>query len=1207
MTSQCPSTRGTKAPPTARELARVNGRGPKAWRSVEEFSDDPGFREFVEREFPSGASVLLDEQSTRRGFLKLMGASLALAGAATIPGCRRPDHRILPYSQTAPEDIIPGKPLYYATAMPLPGGGAEGLLVETHEGRPTKVEGNPLHPVSQGRTSVFAQASVLGLYDPDRIMVPVRRAGDAEYQPGWDAFVQWTQTNEGFGRFDSVRGRGLAIVVDKKSSPSRDALRDRIRQRWPEARWIAYEPIENVSAVEGSRIAFGQPMRERLTLSKAKRIVAIERDFTYDESDALVNAREFALTRDPGEPGHSAMGRLYVAESSPTPTGGVADHRQRIAPSAAPALAARLAQRVMERLGADSPTLRALAAFPPAPGAAFDEAWVEAAAEDLASHRGEAVLLVGRTLPAAIHAAAAAVNEALGATGPIVTWWPMSDEEASDGSAALAELAGAIDRREVELLVTIGADPVYTAPADLDFAARYRRVPTTICLSVESNDTAAASTMVWPGAHYLESWGDVRALDGTLSIVQPMIAPLYAGHSELEMLAVILGDDFAEERAITQAALAAEQAGLLVTGEPAPGGEAPAQTEAAGAGGAAGYDIVRATWRATLGQSAGQFEKTWRRTLHDGLLLGSTGRGQPAQVRAGAVAEALRSAPASTRAPDGESLDVIFATSRLYDGRYANCGWLQELPEIGSMTAWDNPAFISPATAEQLGLIPNFTDNPKDIYLNKFPKAHVATLEFGGRSLDIPVWILPGMADGAVLLRLGYGREHCGLVGSGVGVNTYRLRASGAMWQAGGATLRKTGRREMVASTQNHWSLEGRDTLIRQVDLPAWEHHGATVVDAHDFYGYGDGSDHQTLNFAERLGELSHTPPNRSIYINPLNQSRSDAAPGSPFATGQQWGKAIDLAKCIGCGVCTVACQSENNIAIVGKEETARGREMAWIRVDRYFVGDDLDNPEEVMFQPVACQQCENAPCETVCPVNATVHGPEGINYMVYNRCIGTRYCANNCPYKVRRFNFFDYGTTKFNGGLHRTVRKATGGAFDGMLPDNQHKIPPRLLSKLDEISKMQKNPDVTVRSRGVMEKCTYCIQRINNARYEASLRDLKHVPDGFFQVACQQACPTGAIVFGDINDKESAVSKMHASGRAFALLGFLNTRPRTEYLIRVKNPNPALRQPVEDPFHHGGDHGGGDTHGEQGHAMFDPKRAGEDAGYALSLKVIGA
>jgi MoCo/4Fe-4S cofactor protein with predicted Tat translocation signal len=888
MTSQCPSTKGKKTPEKAggmqsrpTELARLNGRGPKVWRSVDEFAGEPGFREFVEREFPKGASELLAEESTRRTFLKVMGASLALAGAATIPGCRRPDHRILPYSKEAPEDIIPGKALYYATAMPLPGGGAQGLLVETHEGRPTKIEGNPLHPINQGRSDIFSQASILQLYDPDRVMVPVRRAGGQEFQPGWEAFVAWAKGREGFGRFDAVRGRGLAIVVDKKTSPSRDALRDRILERWPEARWVAYEPVENAAAVEGSRLAFGRPMRERLTLSKAKRILSIERDFVYDDPDALVNAREFAATRDPGEAGHAAMGRLYVAESAPSPTGAMADHHLRVAPSVATALAARVMRRVMERLGVDSPVVRALASLPAPEGASLDEKWIEAVAQDLADHRGEAVMLVGRTMPAAIHAAAAVVNEALGAVGPVVTYWAMSDEEASDSAQALADLARAIDDRQVELLVTIDVDPVYNAPADLDFGARYRRVPMTICLTVGDTDTAGASTMVWPGAHYLESWGDVRALDGTVSVIQPMIAPLYDGHSELELLAVILGDDFAEERQRSEVALAAERAGLLAEEAAAPAGEAEGDGQHTSSG-AAGYDIVRAVWRASLGGggSGGDraFEKSWRRALHDGLQMGSGGgQGERPQVQGSAVAEAVRRAPVAQRAPSDGSLDVVFATSRLYDGRFANCAWLQELPEIGSMTAWENPAFISPGTAQRLGLVPTSKDDPSNIYTEKFPKAHMASLQFGGRSVEMPVWILPGMADDTVMLRLGYGRGRCGHVGSGVGTNVYQVRSAQAMWQAGGALLERTGGRRMVASTQNHWSLEGRDSIVRQVDLPAWDHHGGETEHAHSLYGEAPdvASD---LNFAERLGELSHTPPNRSIYINPFNETHGDPA-----------------------------------------------------------------------------------------------------------------------------------------------------------------------------------------------------------------------------------------------------------------------------------------------------------------------------------------
>jgi molybdopterin-containing oxidoreductase family iron-sulfur binding subunit len=496
----------------------------------------------------------------------------------------------------------------------------------------------------------------------------------------------------------------------------------------------------------------------------------------------------------------------------------------------------------------------------------------------------------------------------------------------------------------------------------------------------------------------------------------------------------------------------------------------------------------------------------------------------------------------------------------------------------------------------------------------KYPLAQMATLTVGGRTMEVPVWILPGMADNTVLFPMGYGRRVCGAVGGSeadpVGFDANKVRDSKAGHVVRSVRLAASRGTYMIASTQNHWSMESRTAIVRNVDLPAWQKFGDVPPPTKPDEIYAQTT--KELSFAEKLGEMSHTPPNIGIYANPYNDSQVDPRPGAVYSKGPQWGMTIDLSSCTGCGACTIACQSENNIPVVGKKETAKGREMTWIRVDRYFTGDDINNPESMYHQPVACVHCENAPCETVCPVNATVHGTEGTNDMAYNRCIGTRYCANNCPYKVRRFNFFDYAVTKFNGSYYGKDLMPMGG------PKNANLIPPRLREKLDEISRMKMNPDVTVRSRGVMEKCSYCIQRVNAARVETKLQDLVNIPDGFFQVACQQACPSNSIVFGDILDETSRVAKTRANQRSYMLLGYLNTRPRTSHMIRVTNPNPALRKPIDDPFHHGGhgkdDHseGGHDSHDhtdthEGGHAFFDTRKRRTDEGYALSLRVLGA
>jgi MoCo/4Fe-4S cofactor protein with predicted Tat translocation signal len=1209
---QCPSTLGksdphehAKNPVHALQAAANRTRaaggttGRAYWRSLDELADTAEFRDFVEREFPAGASELLGG-TTRRSFLQLMGASIALAGAATLPGCRRPDHKFLAYSKDVPEEIIPGKPLFYATSMPLPVAGAEGLLIETHEGRPTKVEGNPLHPINQGKSTIWSQASVLGIYDPDRLKFPIYRPSpEGPKEATWDDFKIWAEQN--LTKFDQTQGDGLAIIAEKKSSPSRDAGRDAVLKRWPKATWIAYNAVESPAAAEGSKAAFGAPMRELLSLDKAKIIVSLDRDFLGNaEPNVLVHSRQFAATRRVLKTS-DAMSRLYAIEPGFSLTGAAADHRLRLAPSQVPAFAVALAKEILPKIQAPgSQSVRAAVDAMPAP-TGLDTKFLAAVAGDLldSANHGASLVLAGDSQPPWVHALAHALNAALGNVGQTVRYAPMGEEEASSSAVALVDLAKKMSAGAINTVICLSVNPLYDAPADADFQAAFKKVTARITFSVDDTETADASTWQLNAAHNLESWGDTQAWDGTIAPIQPMIAPLYEpALSEVEFLA-------------------------LLGGEKAP----------------VGYEIVRANWKRLLG--AASFEKVWKRALHDGVAAGSGKPGESAQVNFGGVATALAAAKLDP-APSQQSLDVVFETGHMYDGRFANCGWLQELPQSGTRIVWDNPALISPATAKAMGLLP-------DPYTVKYPAGKVVTITLGGRSMSIPVWILPGIADNTVILQLGYGRKVCGLVGTGVGFNTYAVRDAANRRTARGARLEpsKTGETYPISSTQNHWTLEGRSALLREVDLVAWQKHGESFDDSPDLI-YGKP---KHLNFAERLGNLAHAPPNISVYSNPFNRSPAEPDPKNiqtepgdalrrtmppAYTQGQQWGMSIDLSTCTGCGACTIACQAENNIPIVGKKEVAKGREMAWIRVDRYFVGGegkgsglegglgdrDIDAmvPDGMVHQPVACVHCENAPCETVCPVNATVHGPEGINYMTYNRCIGTRYCANNCPYKVRRFNFFDYGTAKFNGDYlgRETVEKiapdrggVTGSGHHNKI--NVNLIPPRLRQKLDEIARMQKNPDVTVRARGVMEKCSYCIQRINYARVESKLQDLQGIPDGFFQTACQQACPTDAIVFGDILDKTTRASKMREHARSYMLLGYLNTRPRTTHMVRVGNPNPMLRKPIEDPFgEHGGGEGGheaaphGTGHAAEGHAqLFDSKRSRDTSGRTLSLRVL--
>ncbi len=1206
----------------------VNGQ--RVWRSMDEAADSSEFRDFLEREFPAGASELSraeDEDASntggesRRTFLKLMGASAALAGAATIPGCRRPDHKILTYSREVPEEIIPGKPLFYATSWARPDGGAEGLLVETHEGRPTKIEGNPLHPTNRGRVSTWALASILSLYDPDRLKFPMYdNPARGRVEATWDDFRAWSKDH--FAQHDAGDhgdgGAGLAFIADTHDSPTREAMRARVKAKWPKATWVYWNALADRAAAEGTALAFGSARHEILDLSKAntKVVVTLDRDFLSREAHEVSNQRMFAAARRAPKPVKDAahrdpndqMVRLYAVESTFSLTGSMADHRLRLSPSNVAAFAVGLAKYILPKLGDPQAQALASALGSADVGGTIDQRFLEACARDLldAANRGKSLIVAGPSQPAIVHALAAAMNSALGNIGKSVRYAPMADAFATDGVASLKSLTDAMNAGAIKTVVCLETNPVYDAPGDLGFADAFKKVPARITLSVEASETAAASTWSLNGAHYLEAWGDTRTMAGTIAPVQPMIAPLYApAMSQIELLAALLDNDPA------------------------------ARVD--------GYDLVRATWREVFGATG--FERTWRRALHDGVVASTTNQVEPGAANMGAVAAALADGVAKIKASHAK-LQGVLAVGQVYDGRFANNPWLQELPDTGTRVVWDNPALMSPATATALGLEPEYfnTKTPSDVYTRQtYPAGKMAKFTVAGVTVDVPVWVMPGMADDTVIFTAGYGRTVSGMVGDGVGFNVFPLRQSrhaGAM--LGEVTAAAGAGSHDIASTQNHWTMEGRTSIVRAVDVEAWHRFGAETIE-HEDRAYNTKT---TLGFAERLGELSHTPPNVSIYTNPLNRSKTDASketdPSSPdyrgepskaaYAISPQWGMTIDQNACTGCGACTIACQAENNIAVVGKKEVMKGREMAWIRVDRYFTGDDFNNPSQMLHQPVACVQCENAPCEVVCPVNATVHGPEGHNFMTYNRCIGTRYCANNCPYKVRRFNFFDYGVTKFNGDYYgKDIVESVAPDRHGITGSGTHNlvnpnlIPPRLREKVDQISRMQKNPDVTVRSRGVMEKCTYCIQRTNAAKIECKLHDLYGkngvaVPDGFVQTACQQACPSEAIVFGDILDPTSSVHATRADARSYGLLGYLNTRPRTSHMLKLFNPNPELceaerKHAWENPFHHGGGHDegheGGGEHAPAGgeHAIapfrYDASKRRMDKGYVGSLGVL--
>jgi molybdopterin-containing oxidoreductase family iron-sulfur binding subunit len=1014
-------------------------------------ADTPDFRDWVERRFPRSMRELLDGGVDRRRFLHLMAASLGLAG---LHGCRRPESHVLPYTKP-PEEVVPGLPNYYATAMPR-AGSASPILVESHEGRPTKVEGNPKHPDSGGATDAWAQASVLDLYDPDRFS-PVLRGGAPSTWQAYDAFAR-----DHFAALRGRKGQGLHVLSEDVASPSLDLLREHLRAVMPEARWHTYEAISPANARMGAVLAFGSPVVPRFRFDRAEVVLALDGDFLGLEEEGGRHLLGFAEARRFGAPTDS-MNRLYTVESRFSLTGGMADHRLRIPASLVRDYTVALARAVLAGSSADQALERALQGTALGRDVSWNRElafrddrhrgdsnratvsgpWIEEVAADLKAHAGRSVIVAGRRQPPLVHALVHAMNASLGNLGKTVE---LRGESSGTGAETLEELADAVGKGRVETLVILGGNPAYDAPADLEFAALMKRVGTTIRLGLHADETSGEATWHLPAAHYLESWGDARASDGTVLPIQPLIEPLSGGRTALEVVARL----------------------------------AAFETTAP-------YEIVRHAFRKASGVAEADFEAAWRKFLHDGLLPGSAHPVVKPVLQWESIATAVAAARPAPGPLSADHLELVLdRDAKVDDGRFANNGWLQELPEPVSKLTWDNAAIFSPATARALGVA----------------TGDLVRLDLAGRTLEIAAQILPGQADFSVAVPLGYGRPRAGRVGRGVGFNAYVLRTTAALDIAVGLKVTRTGRTHPLACTQDHFTMEGRD-LVREQSL---------------------------ADLRERPGPVSPEPEPGEILTRPVLDG------------DHQWGMAIDLNTCIGCNACVVACQSENNIPIVGKDQVARGREMHWIRLDRYFSGDEHD--PGLIHQPVACVHCENAPCEVVCPVNATVHSDEGLNVQVYSRCIGTRYCLNNCPYKVRRFNYYDYNER----------------------PLDQLRLGPLAEKGMAEPLKLQKNPDVTVRIRGVMEKCTYCVQRIERgkigARVAAGASGHTAVPDGTIVPACAQACPARAIVFGDLSDPESRVSRLKAQPRHYSLLGELNTVPRTTYLARVRNPNPKMADP---------------------------------------------
>ena len=997
------------------ELAEVRDKlshansGPQYWRCLEELAQTDAFVEMLHREFPRQASIW-PESGSRRDFLKLMSASMALAGLSAC--VKQPLQPIVPYVRQ-PNEVTLGIPLFFASAMPF-GVYAAPVLVESHEGRPTKIEGNPEHPASLGGSCVFSQASILDMYDPDR-------AQTITYLGELSTWGNFTDALKGaLNSQHTIQGAGLRILSGPTSSPTMATLMDQVQSTYPRSKWIQWEPVNRDNVHAGAKLAFGDYAETRYDLSKADVILTLDADFLSScYPGFLYYARQFASRRVPEQGGK--MSRFYSIQSTPTCTSGKADDRLPVRASEIEGIARAIAAQ----LGAGGS------------GAANlnpeQQKFVAAVVKDLQAHKGAAVVIPGDNQPPAVHALTHAINRALGAPGNTVIYTEPVMVKPADQTAALKDLVGEMNDGKVDLLIILGSNPVYGAPVDFGFADAMNKVPLRMQHSLYNDETTELVHWHVNATHYLEEWGDVRAFDGTASIIQPLIAPLYGGKSQYEFVSALAGS--------------------------------PNTT---------GYDLVRQYWQDKM--KSGDFEAAWRKVLNDGFIPNTA---LPAKV----VAPKGGDIP-PTNVVGANAMEVIFQPDPLiYDGSRANNGWLQETPKPVMNFCWVNGVLISPNQAKHSGL----------------ETGDIVEINVNGRKVRGPIWPQPGHPDNAITVFLGYGRPKSGNVGRDVGFDAYQLRSSDTPSFAE-VSIRKIDSGYVFAHPQGFQYIDFSDLPPGKSD-DLYGRHVVRKATLEDFLKDPD--------FAQKEVE-NPDPETMTLY------------PNYQY-TELKWGMAIDMNKCIGCKTCIVACQAENNIPVVGKEETTRGRQMQWLRVDVYYEG-GTENPN-MYYQPVPCMQCENAPCEVVCPVGATVHSTEGLNDMIYNRCVGTRYCSNNCPYKVRRFNFLlwqDWSTPQF---------------------------------------KMMRNPEVSVRSRGVMEKCTYCIQRIANGRITAE-KENRWPRDGEIITACQQACPAGAIYFGNLNDPNSQVSKIKAQQRNYGLLDDLNTRPRTSYLAVVVNPNPDIEHP---------------------------------------------
>jgi molybdopterin-containing oxidoreductase family iron-sulfur binding subunit len=1029
----------------------------KVWRTLDELAGTKSFETMVHREFPHLASEWKDEPS-RRHFLKLMSASLALAGLSACT-LRKPEEKIVPYV-SQPEDVIPGRPLFFASTMPFAGYG-KGVVVESHEGRPTKIEGNKDHPASpNGASDLWMQASVLELYDPDRSQNVMHGRSVST----WGNFIGAFQDE--FAKLSASKGAGLRFLSGTVTSPTIARQAKALLTKYPNAKWHVFEPVGRKNEKAGTIQAFGQDYQTVYHFDKANVILSLESNFLTELPGSIAYAQDFVSGRRIRETGKDLeMNRLYVAEASVTVTGAQADHRLAIKSSDIEALATDL-----------------LAVLSGGTASGKYAKWAGVVAADLKKNAGKSLVVVGESQPPLVHVIGHQINAMLKNVGTTLTY---TDPVEMPGDS-LEELVADMNAGGVDTLFVIGTNPSYTAPRSFgldrgvkektqaDRVDAFKKNPLSkvrliVNHSLFNGDNEETSSLChWhiPASHYLESWGDIRSFDGTASVIQPLIYPLYTTKSEIELLAFLLGD----------------------------------YTSTA-------YDIVTETWTKVAAKLS---EDDWACAREKGVVANTA-----FAAKTPALKPQPTLAPATSQPADKETMEIVFRPDpSIFDGRYANNGWLQELPKPITLLTWENVALISFNTAKRLGISQNDAGRGAEVPM--------VSLKVDGNTTEIPSLIMPGHADDSVTVYLGYGRTRVGFVGrekeydTEKGVDVYALR-TGDEWFASGLTVDVLSKTANVATAQSHHLIDKPESRNTELDQEWLE--GRELIRSYKLEELNKGTDEEekgTNGEGRKYASLSLP----LFKPKPVEDAGGVVLPPWDYQYNK-WGMVIDNQACIGCNACVIACQSENNIAIVGKEQVLKGREMHWIRIDTYFIGDAEGTPE-VFHQPIPCMQCENAPCELVCPVEATTTSAEGINEQTYNRCVGTRYCSNNCPYKVRRFNFMEY--TDYSTASIQ----------------------------------LQRNPNVTVRARGIMEKCNFCVQRINNSRIEAKKQD-RPINPGDVKTACEQSCPTQAISFGNLNDPRWEMTKLQSEPLRYTLLDDLNALPRVSYLGKVRNPNPEM------------------------------------------------